>query len=152
MEDWKVEDEDEERWEEMIQQNAVKHASMGQEQETLESHPTTLAAVQQAVTQRLLAARQKRTAAEEKWKILHQQRENLDIKFNSPGDSDPRLSDEDYDAQRAKFAVATKETLQILLESAQEEKDLNTHWILLSGGGGTEGHPAGGEGQMMQTD
>ena len=147
MEDWNAQDEEEKRWEEMIPQDSVKHASTGQEQDT--SGLDALAVAQQLVAvhqQRILVAYQKRTVAEDNYKLLHQQRENLDIKFNHPYlafrnsnnnnlDSKCFLSDEEYDAQRAALAASTNAAVQMLMEAIQEEKDLNHQITTLVGGG-----------------
>lgn len=69
--------------------------------------------------QRLMNARQTRALAEACWHRLHEQREELDTKFNS---SEP-ISDEKYDQERRELAANLKKALDVVATSMQEEKD-----------------------------
>eukprot|EP00977_Amphora_coffeiformis_P006505 scaffold1395_cov152-Amphora_coffeaeformis.AAC.22 len=140
---------EEKDWEELIPQDtAVKQqqpspatttATTEQQSETTSSSSSSssldnvvVTAAQQLIAlyqQRLWSAHQKRTLAQGKFSLLHDEREKLDIKFHNPDlifrNSYKPLTDDEYDACRKALAAARKATEDLFAQALQEENDLH---------------------------
>ena len=159
-----AEDNEENDWEELIpQETAVKQqrptptttttADITTTEQQIEttttsfspSLPSTLdnvvvTAAQQLVVvyqQRLWSAHQKRTLAQGKFSVLHDEREKLDIKFHIPDllfrDSHKPLTDDEYDAYRKALAASRKATEDLFAQAIQEENDVHQQMTTLVG-------------------
>jgi len=88
-------------------------------------------AVQQLLSmyqQRLWSVHQKRIMAQDKFKLVHEERERLDIKFHNPDlvfrNSRAPLTDDEYDAHRKVLALSRQVTEDLFVRALQEENDL----------------------------